>query len=53
MCCRAEINAIYEIRNGEVWIEHTYLYDEVTFLAWTHSLCARETLRHWNALQHR
>ena len=24
----AEVSAIYELRSGEVWIEHTYLYDE-------------------------
>ncbi len=24
----AEVSAIYELRSGEVWLEHTYLYDE-------------------------
>ena len=24
----AEVSAIYELRSGEVWVEHTYLYDE-------------------------
>ena len=27
--CDAEVSAIYVLRCGEVWIEHSYLYDEV------------------------